>query len=1262
MKHADFYRKTLSSLLGTCLLFAGAQASAAQFDISNIPLVVNESVPPNLIFTLDDSSSMRSTYVPDSPAYGTTTRQFRSSFNNPLYYNPEITYQVPRKFDANGNEIGKYETSFTKAWFNGYRPQGPSRNLGNNYAAVTSFSPLSNTDTLNDTLYTGIINTDFGATASVPYGSPPASVSIGGVVIQLARPSKNSQTCTIISSGYEHVELTSCTLTLSNDNITVRLSPAANSYNTKRPAYYYVYNSTVATTTDCDKFPEKCYRLVIVGSKSGINGRDERENFAIWYSFYRSRAMATLTAARLAFSDMSSSIRLTWQGLTDCRVLNGGPSGQCGDNKFRVYSPAQRGRFFTWLDSVSFPGNTPLRQAMSRAGQFLTTPVAWHKYPNSSEQNTAENTYSCRPSYHLLMTDGFWNSTDGTSTKADHTDITLPDGQQYRGRSSPTNEKFRPYADKTLNTLADVAMHYWATDLTNLGDNVPPYIPYPNNDKEKEYWDPRNNPATWQHMVNFTMGLGLSASLNKRGLEWDEEKGTYGSPGYLNIANGTQAWPAAATSHINNVYDLWHAAVNSRGEFFSAEDPEGLIRAFKDILGRISDQVSTSTNPAVGSSQVSDGISNTLYTTQFSSENWSGEIIKSVDNQILWNSKNKNTSTLKKVMMKGNNGKLANFSWNNLSATQQEIFNTNPDDSKQRDNLGEKRVAYINGDRSNEGTAENQFRVRTTIIGDIVNSSPALVGIPNFVSAIVDAVENPGDSSKSYESYGKFRSTNKNRDHMLYVGANDGMLHGIDVETGISKFAFIPTEVIKNLPLLTGKKYNSSTTAGHRFFVDGSPIVRDVYMGQSKGWRTVLIGTLRAGGKALFALDVTNPNNIELLWEFDAQENTAGKNGDPDLGYTFARPEIARLHTGAWAVLMGNGYNSTHDRAALLVIDIEKGTLLKKLLLPEIKENGMVLPNGLSSVRATDHNGDGIADYAYAGDIQGNLWRFHLQPESGTLSRLEIKTISAEKFDISYGRQPLFTARDSTHGKRQPITVQPSLVRHPTGVGYLVVFGTGKYFETSDASLDIGRAMTLYGIWDRKAGGQSTTASDTGASLNNLAEQNFTSEQKNVTFTNDGDSSGTHSVRLLSQNPISWYNNNDTVQKWGWKLDLKVNNKNTGEMIVNDLLISGKTLFVSSLSPSSDPCAGDVSSWLYAIDATTGGRTRYTAFDLNNDGKFDKNDNYSDSVVSGIQVPSPGFVIAPGNTLFTGDGTAIQIQDDPGERGRQNWYIVPEEL
>src|SRR5690606_35547603 len=162
-----------------------------------------------------------------------------------------------------------------------------------------------------------------------------------------------------------------------------------------------------------------------------------------------------------------------------------------------------------------------------------------------------------------------------------------PDGQSHTPKP--------PYKHDDDNTLADLAMHYWATDLRPGIDNkVKPYIKYPNSNSSTQYWDPRNNPATWQHMVNFTVGLGLTGSLVEPNLLWQDDKGTFGSSGYTSLLSGT-AWPnVGSTSSTSNgkVYDLWHAAINSRGEFFSADSPESLVDSFKQILNRIAERTS----------------------------------------------------------------------------------------------------------------------------------------------------------------------------------------------------------------------------------------------------------------------------------------------------------------------------------------------------------------------------------------------------------------------------------------------------------------------------------------------------------------------------------------------------------------------------------------------------------------------------------------------------------------------------------------------
>ncbi|WP_154067092.1 pilus assembly protein [Pseudomonas sp. CC6-YY-74] len=1091
--------------------------------------------------------------------------------------------------------------------------------------------------------------------------------------------------------------LTSLSCSRSNSDYTITSNDLRTS---ATGAYYYVYDQTQPScpTVANRKIEDNCYTLRVVSSTSGqsrqdapLDGVDERQNFAIWYSFYRTRALATLSAANLAFNELSPSVRLTWQSLGGCTSLN---SNNCSKNYLREFGTQHKGNFFNWLGSIDFNQSTPLRVAMDRAGKFLQTDTAWASTPNPVTTSgglgsTVTNpVHACRPSYHVMMTDGMWNGADGSPSgtlRADHSNFTLPDGKSY-------SNSLKPFADAATNTLADLAMHYWATDLRpTLANDLKPYTRAPNSDLTKQYWNPKNDPASWQHMVNFTMGLALTSSLTTPGIEWSGD--TFAGAGYGNLVSGAQSWPEAGVSSNNNVYDLWHAAVNSRGEFFSVESPDDMVKAFKDILNRIADRTTSAARPAVSASFVSDATDNSIqsnvYATQFSSEDWSGELTKTLINSngvqtLQWSAKSENqniVASTRKVMIKdstNSTSKLKNFTWGNLDSLQQGWLNRDPASLNSGiDSKGADRVAYIRGDRSQEGTESTTFRKRSTVIGDIINSSPVVVGTPAYLAYLADQIENPNGTNPNYKSYAAFRTANVKtiRKEMIYVGGNDGMLHGFNAKTGKEEFAFIPTEVIKNLYRLTGQNYKGGA---HHYYVDGSPIVRDVYFGdaENEGWHTILIGTLRAGGKALFALDITDPANIKLLWEFDSSI-------DSDLGNTFAQPEITRLHTGQWAVLMGNGYNSINDRAALLIIDIKTGNLLKKLVAPNVVEAGVTLSNGLSSVRGADNNGDGLVDYAYAGDLQGNLWRFDLIKAGAAegiagdpFARSSVTTNINSDFKIAYGGNPLFTARDADPitAKRQAITIQPSLVRHPSGYGYLVLIGTGKYFENSDANVDTSRAMTLYGVWDRKTKRQATIAGTARATdRTKLGAQQFTSQDDSAEFANE-DQIEVNAIRLLSQNQIKWYKDTATdlvddtsVDRWGWKLNLAVNNSLTGEMIVNNMAARGQTLFVTSLTPNQDPCKAGADTWLYGISAYTGGRTKYNVLDLNNDQIVNSKDTYGSAkdVVSGVRFPAiGGFTLAPGNKIYGSDGANDPgtVGDDPNTAGRQSWHIVPEEF
>lgn len=899
---------------------------------------------------------------------------------------------------------------------------------------------------------------------------------------------------------------------------------------------------------------------------------------------------------------------------------------------------------------------------MMQAGEYLKGSDPWAYDPNPMNaagvtRATIQNpVYSCRPSYHILMTDGIWNDLPlNVPNLGDHSALALPDGVQYNHKS--------PFYDATIKTLADLAFYYWATDARpTLENNVKPIIVAPNSNQATQYWDPRNDPATWQHMVTFTIGLGLSTSLSRANIPWAGD--TYAGPGYAGLANGTLNWPPASAGSNDNVYDLWHAAINSRGQFFSADSPDAIVNAFSRIINLIGDRTSTSSRPAVKSA-----VGNVeAYRAQFSSDDWSGDLIRTDDSGgTTWSAKTRLAALpfanrKIKIYSATDSTHLQSFNWDNLSDAQKALFNRNPDSNSSADSNGNYRVDFIRGDRSREGTAVGSLRKRGSVLGDIVNSSPLLVGPPAYWASFANSIE--GDDS----DYAAFKSAHAGRSSMVYVGANDGMLHAFDAESGDEKFAFIPSAVIENLYLLTGQSYTGSA---HRYYVDGSPVSADVYFGGA--WHTVLIGTLGGGGKSIFALDITDPNNIKLLWE---KSYSVGDANLSALGYTFPKPYIARLYSGQWAVITGNGYSGTNSgQAALMVLDVQTGDVLKKL----VAQGDASRANGLSSVVVSDYNSDGVAEYAYAGDLQGNLWRFDLLPgsvHSSTASDpfkrgaggIADSASYLNDFTVAYGGHPLYTAKDRRAGAAstaQPITAPPSLVRHPTGLGYLVIFGTGKYYETGDSQADTTRAMSLYGIWDRQTKGQSTTAHSPALSRSDLVLQEFSTPDSNP-FTSIS------AIRTLSRNAVSWYRDNATatedsdVNAWGWVLDLAVNDSYSGEMMVQPLIPRGSTLLVDSMIPSDDPCSGGSTNWLLGIDPYTGGATTYNVFDLNRNGIIDSSDSANGSVVAGFiaGTGTSGGSNTAGGEMRSGDinskSDRMHYSSGPDFTGRQSWRVIPE--
>lgn len=751
----------------------------------------------------------------------------------------------------------------------------------------------------------------------------------------------------------------------------------------------------------------------------------------------------------------------------------------------------------------------------------------------------------------------------------------------------------------------------------------------------------------------------------------------------------SRTFTASGSSSANLLKDpLWYAAkYGTNAENFD-EDGDGtpdnyflvtnaltlkeqLDKAFNEIT-QMNASVSTPSVDVPRASSVSDDKNAFVYRTVFDINGWSGNLIK--ERQVTSSATGSPVTTTTGVWTaesrlplnraiymssispdRPTDSNLTEFTWANLAGRSyngtplRDLLNRRADSSGSFDDYGEARVSYVRGSSCGGQKGCSSFRQRTSKLGDIVGSSPVLVKDALYLAYRAGTVD--GTAS----DYSDFQQKVKGRAETIYVGANDGMLHSFDATTGVENFGFIPSAVIENLNKLTSTAYGGDS-GSHQYYVDGAPVVADVYY--DSDWHTVLVGSLGAGGREVFAMDVTTPSSPKLLWEFT-------KETDGDLGFSIPTPKIVRLHSGQWAALVPNGYNgdsAATGKAILFVVDIKTGEVIRKLEATSGSEGAINSgSNGLSNVQPADINGDGVVDYAYAGDLQGNVWRFDLLNTSSSTPFAKTK-VDKNVFRVAYGGQPIFVARNSSSA-RQPITAAPSLVRHPSSTGYLLTIGTGSYLNSADKSSTA--VQTVYGIWDRKTAGEVTTSAQARSiGRDDLVQQTMLTQQS---FTAGG---VTWPIRTISQNDIVWYDpgstslTDDNVSKWGWYIDLNVTGAAVdGERIINDMRVYGDGLIFSTVTPNSDPCAAGLTGFTYGINPRTGGRTTYTVFDFNGDGLFDMRDapSGSNAIVSGYSTPAGGSTINNGQQYFT-DGSSVGVAAGMLSSGRQNWRLVPKNV
>lgn len=1130
-------------------------SEAALLSLSDSPLYLITAVEPNVLLTFDDSGSMNWAFLPDDIHFTDNlepTRRGCATNINRVYYDPTTTYDPPVR--ADGTPLNATATSFTAAYVDGFNTGSGTVNLSTSYRA--SWDPT------------------------------------GWWGAQFAR------------CGFAN--------------------------NNARPAYYYSYNSGCGNPNS-----DACYTLVQHNNPTAWSAA-EQQNFANWYSYYRTRNLMAKTAAGRAFSLFGRNVRVSGQH------LNNGTAGTGAGIRFTTTvgtmtrfcddpsnsdplctnGSTARTDFFTRLYNSPANGGTPLRSAMQRAGDHFGSGNTGANSPyRDVPGNSATPERSCRQNFHVLFTDGYWNGGAGLTGNLDNT--VPPSGAT--GFAPPRS----PYSDNWSDTLADNAFYYWSRDLRTGGimdnNNVP--TRYTVGDASTDYWNPVNDPANWQHMVTFTIGLGIDGTL------------PFTTTTYNNLVAGAQAWPdPISNTQGERIDDLWHAALNSRGQYFSAANPTALVSAFTAIINDIGDRTSAASAAALNSGTLS---SNTyVYQARFGTDNWTGQLLAyyinpadaTIANTPSWdagtilNDANIATNLYNArtvISYKPSTGAGIPFRLSSLDTAQATELNKNPVTLAQdAPNRAQERLDYLRGDATHENGNPSppspfyNFRSRnrmcgatlcsaatkpnTGVLGDIVNSAPVYVGKPPFNYP----------ASLEVQPYSNFQSGSAGtRTPMLYVGANDGMLHGFDANTGREKLAYVPSEVYGNLSRLTGSPY------AHRYFVDGSPVVSDVFI--NGAWRTILVGGLRKGGQGIFALDVTDPGsfsesnaNAISLWEFN-------DNHDADLGYTFGDPTIAKMNNGQWAVIVAGGYNNDEvdgnvgdGSAALYILFIEDGMdgTWDNVIKIDTGVGSGTVANGLASPAAVDVNGDYRVDYIYAGDLRGNMWRF------------DVTSATATSWNNAANRKVIYVARDSA-GNLQPITSRPQVSEHPAGYsGSIVYFGTGKYLETSDASIVGATTQTFYAVWDDYT--SSNTAGLTNPTRSNLLEQ---------TVTNTVTSGGAQ-YRATSNNNMIWRSGPPypSPSYIGWYMDLP----DTGERAVTQPLLLDSRILFTTVIPSDDPCNNGGDGWLMELNAYNGGRLATSPFDVNGDGSFTS----ADFIAGGS-----GTNVAAGGKKFSGIPSAPSV-------------------
>ncbi|WP_330948027.1 PilC/PilY family type IV pilus protein [Thermomonas sp. LB-4] len=1169
-----------------CLATLLALPVSAGITIPDEPLTTGNKVAPNILFILDDSGSMAwrnmnsqdisqitgSGNFKDGPdqdgiktgtsisseSTGNSAMYEQNYVTNSLYYNPTVTYQP--WMGASGNRLSG-GTGFTSAYSSdnyvsndGNGSSGGSRNLSDK--TQTFYAPkdttksgvaylssvdnyyryqiLAGTDVILRGVYGQVVassgNLGVSPSSGTVYFQDTNTHAVSGYAagdaleVFIKSPSSSRSvlywmygpdTALICSGQVNAGQTNSCTVNSAKSGGYTVIAKRWN--NTKSDADYNLWG-TWSRTNSCDGLSAGSWGWIdcTPATPTGRSVADEKQNFATWYSFHRTRIKAAKAGAAEAFRPLGNKVRVGYRSLHQNGSTNfdipvsDGNDGRFVDN----VTPATTSRT-TWyrrLFAASANSGTPLRSVLENAGKYFEDASSSGPYGPES----GSNQYSCRQNFSILTTDGYWNGAGSSVGNADNTagsKITGSKGETYQ--YSPV----APYAGADSNTLADVAMYYWKNDLRDLSNNVP---------------TTDADPAFWQHMVTFGISIGLKTSMG-----WSSVDDVPANP----------TWPQPGDDRAANVDDLLHAALNGRGSFVSASNPKEFTSGLAKALAAIAQRTSSFSNVATNAASIKTG--GKVFNASYVSGLWTGAVkawtldANSEPSVLAWSATVPAPASRKVFTFNGASG-------DTFPTSSQVSSLARPGGPVDYPVTGAENAAYIKGDGALEERNGGLLRNRaSTVLGDIVNSSPAYV-----------------EDTKT-----------------LYVGANDGMLHAFNADTGVEQFAYVPGLVnLGDLSQLSRGDYT------HKWFVDGPVVVTNRKLTPNKNY---LVGAMGRGGKGLFGLDVTDPASFgtgNVTWELGGS--------DADMGLVTGRPILARVGGGTVAAIVGNGVNSTDNKAVLYVINAATGAIIKKL---DTGAGSAAAPNGLSAPTGILGKDGRTLAYAYAGDRLGNVWKFDMSaasPASWTVSKM-------------------FTAKSAGGtGAVQPITGGVTVATDPRTYKRWVFFGTGSYMTTTEADDKTPNMQGMYGIVD------------TGSTVT------YTKLKKRA-IGNTGATQDGYPVRTFEAKADL-----DLATYDGWYLDLP----GKGERIVQDAQLVSNILVTASMIPEGDACEASGSGYINALDAFTGTSAGKSFFDLDKDG------DTTDQSIGGVPVGSVNFGVGMPTLPIFLDGKLIVGGTNAGEK------------